>query len=239
MTSKVTSQMESDNSFVSGWTTASAERLKDAVKKFGSQGDVASRAGISRQSLVQILRFNQETGEGSRPRVSTLQEILKVLHLEERDLMDTIEGAPARATSDDDAVEIAEIDLRFGLGAAFMDEELVESAIVTRSFPRAWLRQITNSKAEDLYWAKGQGNSMEPLISDGDIILIDRSQQSLTFGDLVWAVAYGQTGMVKRLRAMADGSVKILSDNTNVPPEIAYDGELHIFGRVVAVVKSV
>jgi len=50
-------------------------------------------------------------------------------------------------------------------------------------------------------------------------------------------IAYGQTSMIKRLRPMPDGSVKILSDNASVPPETAYVGEVHVFGRVVAVVK--
>lgn len=137
----------------------------------------------------------------------------------------------------DDTVEIAQIDLRFGLGAAIMDEEIGEQQVEKLSFPRAWLRMITASPPSRLYWARGQGNSMEPAISDGDVILIDRSHVTLGFGDLYWAFAYGQTGMIKRLRQMPDGSVKILSDNPSVPPEIAYDGELHLFGRVVAVVR--
>lgn len=140
---------------------------------------------------------------------------------------------------DGDMVDLGEIDLRFGLGSALMDEEVLESSVQTRSFPRAWLRHITHSPPSQLYWAKGQGNSMEPNIGDGDIILIDRSQLTPSFGDLYWAVAYGHTGMVKRLRPMPDGSVKIISDNPNVPPETAYDGELHIFGRVIAVVKRI
>ena len=138
---------------------------------------------------------------------------------------------------DPDMVEIAQIDLGFGLGGTFMDEEIGDSQVERRSFPRSWLRQITTSAPSQLYWARGIGNSMEPAIGDGDIILIDRSQATLTYSDLCWAFAYGQTGMVKRLRPMPDGSVKILSDNDRVPPEIAYDGELHIFGRVIAVVR--
>jgi phage repressor protein C with HTH and peptisase S24 domain len=138
---------------------------------------------------------------------------------------------------DPDLVEIAEIDLRFGLGAAFMDQEIVEQQAELRPFPKAWLRHITSAPADQLYWAKGQGDSMEPKISEGEVILIDRSQTDAGFGDLYWAIAYGQTAMVKRLRPMPDGSIKILSDNPNVPPETAYDGELHIFGRVIAVVK--
>jgi len=136
-------------------------------------------------------------------------------------------------------VEVAGIDLNFGLGAAFMDQEIVEYQAEKLHFPQSWLRTITTSPADQLYWTRGVGNSMEPTISDGDVILIDRSKVGSSFGDLYWAIAYGQTGMIKRLRPMPDGGVKILSDNPAVPPEIAYDGELHVFGRVVAVVKKV
>lgn len=138
-----------------------------------------------------------------------------------------------------DMVEIAAIDLNFGLGAAFMDSEIVEHEAATMQFPREWLRSITRSPPERLYWAKGVGNSMAPTIGDGDVILIDRSAVGSTFGDLYWAIAYGQTGMIKRLRPMPDGSVKILSDNPAVPPELAHDGELHVFGRVIAVVRRI
>lgn len=136
-------------------------------------------------------------------------------------------------------VAVAEIDLRFGLGGTTMDQEIVEANAETRDFPLAWLRQITTSPPSQLYWARGQGDSMEPKIGDGEIILIDRSQTTPSFGDLYWAIAYGSTAMIKRLRPQPDGSVKILSDNQNVPAEIAFDGEMTIFGRVVAVVKTI
>jgi len=146
--------------------------------------------------------------------------------------------SPVKVRADEDMVAVGSIDLRFGLGAALMDEEVTDRQVETMHFPRAWLRMITTSPPSMLYWAVGQGNSMEPAIGDGDIILIDRSDVTPGFGDLYWAFAYGQTGMVKRLRPMPDGSVKILSDNQSVPPELAYDGELHIFGRVIAVVRK-
>lgn len=146
-------------------------------------------------------------------------------------------GAPRQL--DSRMVEVAGIDLNFGLGSAFMDQEIVEHQAERRPFPRDWLRMVTSTPAEHLYWAQGVGNSMEPAIGDGEVILIDRSKVGSSFGDLYWAIAYGQSGMIKRLRPMPDGSVKILSDNPSVPPELAYDGELHIFGRVVAVMKRI
>lgn len=140
-------------------------------------------------------------------------------------------GPPADGS---DTVEVAEIDLRYGMGATFLDDAVDATP---RSFSRAWLRNFTDSPPAELFWAKGQGNSMEPEIRDGDIVLIDRRQKSLLMSDLIWAFAYGDTGMIKWLRPMPDGSVKIHSSNQSVRPETAHDGEINIIGRVVAVVK--
>lgn len=149
---------------------------------------------------------------------------------------DKVAGQPRRngAVVEGDMVEIAEIDLNFGLGGAFMDEHPVPSM---RAFSRSWLRQFTDAGPEDLYWAKGKGDSMSPTIEDGEPVLIDRRQQTPRMTDLIWAFAWGEIGAIKRLRPMPDGGLKILSDNPRVPPDTAYDGEVHIFGRVVGVAK--
>ncbi len=132
-------------------------------------------------------------------------------------------------------VEVPEIDPSFGLGSVFMDEA---PAPEMRTFSRAWLRQLTTTPPEELYWARGRGNSMSPTIQEGEPVLVDRRQQSPRDADLIWAFAWGDIGAIKRLRPMPDGSVKILSDNPAVPPDIAHGSEIHIFGRVVAVVKN-
>lgn len=212
-----------------------------------SQANLGALTGTSQASIQRI-----ETGETRNPR--NLLALARALKTSPEYLLgETDDPAPTGSLNerqlpfrnDDDLpreappamVEVAGIDLDFGLGAAIMDSEIVEHQVEPLQFPRDWLRQITTSPPSQLYWTRGVGNSMEPAISDGDVILIDRSKNGSTFGDLYWAIAYGNTGMIKRLRPMPDGSVKILSDNPSVPPEVAYDGELHIFGRVIAVVR--
>lgn len=144
-------------------------------------------------------------------------------------------GDVRKAARGDELAEVAEIDPSFGLGAVFMDEA---TAPEMRTFSRTWLRQLTTTPPEELYWARGRGNSMAPTIDDGEPVLIDRRQQSPRDADLLWAFAWGDVGAIKRLRPMPDGTVKILSDNPAVPPESAHGSEIHIFGRVVAVVKN-
>lgn len=143
----------------------------------------------------------------------------------------------AYSAANDDMVAVHQIDLSFGLGSAIMDTEIFEDQAETLDFPRSWLRMISHSPPGQLCWARGKGNSMLPTIGDGDVILIDRSQRNLQDSDLIWAVSYGNAATIKRLRPMPDGGVKMLPDNPNVPPETAYDGELNIFGRVIAVVR--
>jgi len=138
------------------------------------------------------------------------------------------------AHADPDLVEIDHVDLRFGMGATYLDGPVETEK---RVFSRSWLRNFTRAAPEQLFWTLGDGDSMEPTIRSGEVILIDRSQDTLRSADGIWAVTVGDIVQVKRLRPRASGAVEILSDNPAVPPDLAVDGELHVIGRVVAVVR--
>jgi phage repressor protein C with HTH and peptisase S24 domain len=134
-----------------------------------------------------------------------------------------------------DLVEVQEIDLKFGMGATELE---IPVTTQIRHFSREWIRQYTRANPEALYFAQGVGDSMAPTILDSDLLLIDTSEQSIRISDKFWAMAFGGSGMVKRLRPMPDGSIKILSDNPTVPDDVAHDGELHVLGRVVGIVRK-
>lgn len=133
-----------------------------------------------------------------------------------------------------DTVELDQIDLRYGMGGTFADGPV---EVERRPFSREWLRSITTTAPRHLFWAIGDGDSMEPTIRSGEIILIDRSQDTPRMDDGIWAVTHGEIGMIKRLRHRPDGVVELHSDNHLVRPQTAVDGELHVIGRVIAVVR--
>jgi phage repressor protein C with HTH and peptisase S24 domain len=139
----------------------------------------------------------------------------------------------ARA-SDGDTVELDQIDLRYGMGGTFADGPV---EVERRPFSREWLRSITSTAPRHLFWAIGDGDSMEPTIRSGEVILIDRSQETPRMDDGIWALTHGEIGMIKRLRHRPDGAVELHSDNHLVRPQTAVDGELHVIGRVIAVVR--
>lgn len=204
-----------------------------------SQSSIARAIGVSQPSIGRLI-------SGETRSTSKLLELAYALATTPEYLVGETDDPSPKAvnerraayasptTESTDTVEVAEIDLRYGMGATFIDD-VVDAT--PRSFSRAWLRNFTDSPPDELFWARGQGNSMEPEIRDGDIVLIDRRQQSLVMADLIWAFAYGDTGMIKWLRPMPDGSVEIHSSNQSVRPAKAYDGEINLVGRVVAVVK--
>lgn len=138
---------------------------------------------------------------------------------------------------DPDLVEIEQISEAYGLGGTFIDNDALEVKKV--KFSRSWLRLFTYSPPELLFTTDGVGDSMEPTISDHDVVIGDRGQTRLedVKGDKIWACVFGGVGMVKRLRALPDGTVRIMSDNQVVRDEIATDGDLFIVGRIVAVAK--
>ena len=134
-----------------------------------------------------------------------------------------------------DTVELEQIDLRYGLGASYADGPV---GVERRAFSREWLRTITSTPPRNLFWAIGDGDSMEPTIRSGEVILIDRTEGRQYLDDGIWALTHGEVGMIKRLRRLPDGTVELHSDNHLVRPYAAREDHLNIVGRVVAVVRQ-
>ncbi len=134
-----------------------------------------------------------------------------------------------------DQVGIDEIDMAYGLGGTYTDSP---TKTTVRLFDRAWLRTITTAAPADLTWTRGSGDSMETTIRDGDLILIDRSQNAIREDDAIWAFTIGEIGSIKRLRIRSD-KVTILSDNQLVPPDAATHDEINIVGRVVFIGRKI
>ena len=79
---------------------------------------------------------------------------------------------------------------------------------------------------------------MEPTIRSGQILLIDRSQDTPRLDGLISAVTLGDIGMIRRLRYLPKGTVELHSDNQLVRRQTAVNGQLHLVGRVIAVVRK-
>lgn len=211
-----------------------------------SQAELARRAKIG-QSTVNRL----EAGQTRTPRlVYAVADVLQttvdyLLGRTDDPGIAMFRGSPAQlqeyaemVTADPDLVAIDSLEMSYGLGGTFVDVEPGAMEIEKAKFSRAWLRKFTHSPPELLFTTSGIGDSMRPTIEDADIVIVDRSERLQdTMGEKLWAIVFGGVGMIKRLRPMPDGTVKLMSDNQSVRDELATDNDLHIVGRVVAVVR--
>jgi len=210
---------------------ALGERLRKERLRVGmDQRSMAEALGISRNS-------QQAYEAGRTPPPS---DYLIAAHAKGVDIVFVLTGkhgdvVSAEETSDAETVEIEEIDLAYGLGGSFADGEVERQ---THRFPQAWLRTITRTSPALLFFARGRGDSMTPTISDGDMVLIDRSQRSVREQDAMWALTVGQIAMIKRVRVHGS-RVELLSDNERIPPYDAVQEELNIVGRVIFVGRRV
>ncbi|MBG6116227.1 phage repressor protein C with HTH and peptisase S24 domain [Sphingobium sp. JAI105] len=148
-----------------------------------------------------------------------------------------LEHKPTAVSDHSDTVELAEFNVAYGLGGAYIHDMSVKSRM--RTFSRAWIRQFSDSPFDNLFWATGNGISMMPAILEHDILLIDTMQNTPRMWDQFWAIDMHGMGMIKALRPTKEGGMRILSINPDWPEEVAYDGEMNIVGRVVAIVRKV
>lgn len=224
--------------------TETAKRLRAHMDEIGvTQEQLADWLGVTQGAISLIL-----TGKTQRSRL--LPEIADKLGVElawlrgegEESTSIEISNSPHRndtvenySKSCSNLVLVREIDLSFGMGATYLD---VPVTTQVREFNRDWLRQYTSANPDSLFFAQGVGDSMMPTLMNSDLLLIDSSQKNVNMADHIWAMSMHGAGMIKRLRPWKDG-IKVLSDNPSVPEEIAYDGELHLIGRVVAIVRKI
>lgn len=131
-----------------------------------------------------------------------------------------------------DLAILPELEIGYSLGGgATIFEQYEQKGIVP--FQRAWLRGMMKGSIAELFVARGDGDSMQPTILNGDIVLIDTAQKDIRQQDRIWAVSYGDLGVIKRVRRLPGGSYQLLSDNPSVPPVECIDEEMFVVGRVI------
>ena len=93
--------------------------------------------------------------------------------------------------------------------------------------------KITNPKCLKIF--KASGDSMESIIEDGDMLLIDTSRTDYNNGG-IFLLTINNDWFVKRLRRRLTGELDVISDNSKYPIETFYpdsDIEINIKGRVI------
>jgi phage repressor protein C with HTH and peptisase S24 domain len=119
--------------------------------------------------------------------------------------------------------------------AAGSGEHTSDGATEFIGFRHDWLRATFNREPEDVILETAVGDSMEPLIGNGDLLLVDTSDQSVrNFG--VYVIELRTERLVKRVQRKFDGSLILISDNTRYQPEVITPDvatDVRVVGRVI------
>lgn len=140
-------------------------------------------------------------------------------------------GALAQQAKEMGLSLIPELELGYSMGGGSVFADYRQKGFVP--FQRDWLRSFMRGTFADMFVARGAGDSMTPTLLDGDIVLIDTAQKRIDQQDRIWALSYGDLGMIKRVRRLPGGTYRIMSDNAAVPALEATDDEMYVVGRVV------
>jgi phage repressor protein C with HTH and peptisase S24 domain len=126
---------------------------------------------------------------------------------------------------------VPRLEVRASAGAGAI--ALTESADEFLPFKLDWLRRIgINPRFARTMFA--HGDSMEPTISDGDLMLIDESVHRIV-DQGIYVVVYDGLVLVKRVQIQRDGGVVLKSDNPRYDPEAVPADEvtdIRVAGRV-------
>jgi phage repressor protein C with HTH and peptisase S24 domain len=195
---------------------------------------VEHAAGLPADAVRSILRGGQKTGTT----LNRAQDVCEALGLE-------LYIGPRRESGQvaviDQQAEYAHIPmhdalLAAGPGALNDREEIIDFL----AFRRDWLRRIGLDPARAAL-ARAMGDSMQPCVWDGDLVLIDRSRidlPTLPRSDRarrapVFALLDDGQAKIKRAQLVEPGLAMLLSDNPDYSPTFARTDNLSIIGKVV------
>jgi phage repressor protein C with HTH and peptisase S24 domain len=204
------------------------KRLSDAA---------ASKLAVGHPALIKNLRMPRE-GE-KRYNLPSLQKLAEVLGLEfyfgpKRELgqIEVIDRDELYAH-----IPVYDASLSAGPGSINGSEEIVDAL----AFRRDWLIKVGIDAARAVI-ARASGDSMQPCISDGDLLLIDRSKTTpppprskteRASRAPIFALIHNGEAKVKRVQLVDAEHAILLSDNPDHSPVITNPDTLSIIGKVV------
>lgn len=199
-----------------------SNRLKEAMNGCSLRA-FEEKSGISNSALSSYLNNK------SYP---TLDRLFAISQASGKNL----EWLASGEVSDENMISVSQYDLRVSAGSGALVEE--ENPIAEFRFSSDWLRQ-QGLYGKELSIVQVMGDSMEPNLFDGDLILVRHDEAR----DGICVIRIDQDVLVKRVQYdYAEGSYLITSDNPrykNIQLDSDFKGDFNVIGQVVRVLQRV
>lgn len=216
--------------------TTFAERLTSLMTRTGlTTAGLARKLGVSRQSVAYWLSGRNKPSEKMVDNLATLFSVSSVWLVTGND---DIHLQPVVSAEDaSDYIFVPEYELEFACGDGNEPPEWVETTGGAAYKPDFFQKRHINPKR--CKRVKADGDSMEPLICNGDTVLFVEMREGEPIRDgRIYALSYGGALKIKRLYRRANGDLVIRSDNSEryadeVVPNEELDHLVRIYGEVI------
>lgn len=194
------------------------ERLAE-IRGATTRDDFATQLGVAKNTIGFYERGERE------PTASLLGKIAEIY---QADLNWLVRGEGLRSEA-----TVPRYDLALAAGhGSFVERALLLDYIpFTEAFVR---RKLGRASTKGLVMLDARGDSMEPTIEDGDLVMVDTLDTQIQDG--LMAFVLDDVAFIKRMRPLVEGGVEIISDNRDVyePQRLAGDRlrELQVIGRI-------
>lgn len=202
------------------------ERLRAERLRLGmTQPQFAAAAGVSKTSQV-----NYEQGDRSPD-----AEYLLLVSRVGVDVTFVVTGQRASPEPDPEVIAVPRYQLRASAGSGAVNEQAGEYQVNALCVTRAWVRRRRLS-IPALRAVAVRGTSMQPVLSDGDLVVVDTSDTDPRSG-FVYLLRRGEELLVKYVERLSAGSLRVSSANPAFAPyeiDLQKNADVAILGRVVA-----
>ena len=211
------------------------ERVKTLRKVLQlNQTEFGKKIGITMRAVQKW-----ENGE-SKPQNSTLKSLINTFNVNPDWLLNGTGEmfiGENRQQEVSDIISIPyypEVSAAAGSGALVYDENTVKHLQISSAI-------INISTGDNVCLINATGNSMQPVIDDRDLLLVDLSQKLIT-DEGIYVIRLDTTLVVKRVQKILNGVI-LISDNPQYPPrELTADNfnenDAAVIGKVIAVIKN-
>lgn len=201
-----------------------AKRLGSVAQSVGGASRLADKAGINPSTLSRYL-----TGRAV-PKLSSAAAIAQAANVT-LDWLGTGRGSSA-GLGTDESVAFYDLQASAGPGLLATDKQPAPQSIV---LPIAQIRRQTGVVSANLCALVAEGDSMEPTIRSGALLLLDRAVLQPREG--VYVLLRGDDVLLKRIQPRGPNCLRLISDNGRYAAEdVSLDdpsAPVRLFGRVI------
>jgi len=106
------------------------------------------------------------------------------------------------------------------------------------AFRKDWLQRKGDYRKMSLI--RVEGDSMEPTLFSGDIVLVDGNKSYVDLNGGIYAIYVNDAIMIKRIQLLFnEKKLKIISDNSKYEPIVVSPDDIHVIGKIIWIGREI